>query len=595
MGEDTANDETDNENFEYLLSWKTYGATSHPPANHIRLLWQTFVENVNPLTKLVHVPSFHSALEKAILDVERIPRGFQALMFAIYSMAVLSLTENECKRDLGESRARLLPLYVTATKSALTKANFMSSTSVVVLQALVLHILSIRDDSEPRAVWNLTGLAIRVADSIGLGIDGTLLGLSPFESEIRRRIWWQLRLHDFRAAELCGQAKFRDFKLDETTPKKPANVNDNVLYPMMQQTPIESAKPSEMIWCMFRSELASFAASQISRMGKEGKLMHKSPEYSAMNDLKIKDIFINELEDMIETKYLRFCDPSQPLQLWTLIGARSASSIFQFMAHHPRKWASLDQVPDSEKLLVWEIVIQLLERYKMLYSTPQLQRFAWNIPYFIHWHAVIHVLDTLRANPLHQDAVKAWDLVDSLFENNLEMMIGIKKPIIVAVGSLCLKAFNSRSAALGRDNLSNIEPPQYIMKLRHERDVAKAKREELIAKKNGQKTFGDEKLPATEGSWRDTTQIQPNMLSQKVQYQAGNPVQGGTQTEDDAFWLNDDLVSGLLGEPSENMNIDSDGILTQDWLETSNNEVIDWAQWDTWLGNTVSTRPPGIG
>lgn len=162
-------------------------------------------------------------------------------------MAVLSFTENECNQRLGESRAILLPLYVAATKSALSKANFMSSTSIVVLQALVLHIISIRDSAEPRAVWNLTGLAIRVADSIGLGIDGTLLGLSPFENEIRRRIWWQLRLHDFRAAELCGQAKFRDFKLDETTPKKPANVNDSGLHPAMQKAPVESAKPAEMI------------------------------------------------------------------------------------------------------------------------------------------------------------------------------------------------------------------------------------------------------------------------------------------------------------------------------------------------------------
>lgn len=255
MGEDIANDETDNEtsndDFSYVLSWKTPAATPHPPTDLIRRLWQIFVENVNPLTKLVHVPSLQSALEKAIVNIERIPRGFQALMFAIYSMAVLSLTEDECNEILGESRAILLPHYVAATRSALSRANFMSSTSVVVLQALVLHIHSIRDDSEPRAIWNLTGLAIRVADSIGLGIDGALLGLSPFESEIRRRIWWQLRLHDFRAAELCGQAKFRDFKLDETTPKKPANVNDSSLYPMMPHAPIESAKPAEMIWWVF--------------------------------------------------------------------------------------------------------------------------------------------------------------------------------------------------------------------------------------------------------------------------------------------------------------------------------------------------------
>jgi hypothetical protein len=88
--------------------------------------------------------------------------------------------------------------------------------------------------------------------------------------------------------------------------------------------------------------------------------MHKlgksviSNEYAAMDmdDLKIKNLFIKELEDRIETKYLRFCDPSQPLQLMALLGGRSTTNIVLFMAHHPRRWANMDQVPTSEKQLV---------------------------------------------------------------------------------------------------------------------------------------------------------------------------------------------------------------------------------------------------
>ncbi|KAL8738249.1 MAG: hypothetical protein Q9181_000929 [Wetmoreana brouardii] len=175
------------------------------------------------------------AIEKATTNIEHIPRGFEALMFAIYSITVLSLTEDECKEILGETRATLLPRYVAATKAALPRARFMSSTSIVVLQALVLHILSIRDAYHPRAVWSLTGVVICIAEGMGMCLDGTLLGLSPFEAEIRRHIWWQLRMHDFRAAELSGQAKFRDFELDETAPKKPANVSDSDLYPAMPQ------------------------------------------------------------------------------------------------------------------------------------------------------------------------------------------------------------------------------------------------------------------------------------------------------------------------------------------------------------------------
>jgi transcription factor-like protein len=281
------------------------------------------------MTKLVHVPTFQTPMEKAISSIEHIPRGFEALMFAIYTMAVLSLTEDECKGTLGETRENLLPRYLAATKAALTRARFMSSNSIVVLQALVLHILTIRHVYEPRAVWSLNGVAIRIAKVWGMRLDGTLLGLSPFETGVRRRIWWELKMHDFRAAELCGQAKFRDFDIDDTTPKRPANINDADLYPSMRQAPAESVNPTEMIWCMMRSELATFAAAQKARVHKlQNKATPTSEEYSAMDDLKLKDSLINEMEGLIETKYLRFCDPSQPFQLLTLLGGSDVIKLY---------------------------------------------------------------------------------------------------------------------------------------------------------------------------------------------------------------------------------------------------------------------------
>lgn len=609
--EDSANEASDggasDDDFAYVLGWKTpISASSHPPAELIHQLWQTFIDNVNPITKLVHVPSLQPAIEKAITNIEHIPRGFEALLFAIYSMAVLSLTEDECKGLLGETRAILLPRYVAATKAALSRARFMSSTSIVVLQALVLHILAIRNVYEPRAVWSLTGVAIRVAEGMGMHLDGTLLGLSPFETEIRRRIWWQLRMHDFRAAELSGQPKFREFELDETTPKQPANVNDSDLYPAMPQAAAESTKPTEMIWCMIRSDLASFAITQKVRMQRQGKAMATSDEYIAMDNLKIKDGFIKNIEDMIETKYLRFCDPSQPLQFMTLLGARISTNLIRFLAHHPRRWANLDQPPASEQQFVWSIVIQLLEQYDMLQSNPQLRRFAWNVPYFIQWHAVIHVLDTLRADPLHQDALKAWRLIDSLYENNSEMLLSNNRPIFVAVGNLCLKAASARAAALTTEKRSLSNPPEYITKLREQREAAKARREAVkarrqavIARRNGQETLdGEKRLMTTDAdaTWPDTDPRSAEALveAQPQQHleakQPANPVQGNTRTGDDAFWLGDALDDGLFaGGATDMMNLDTDDILAQDyWLDTPDGEVIDWAQWDAWLGNNLN-------
>jgi Fungal specific transcription factor domain len=527
-------------------------------------------------------------------------------MFAIYSSAVLSLTKDECKEMLGESRETLLPHYREETKAALARAGFMSSTSIVVLQALLLHIISIRDDYEPRAVWILTGVAIRVAEGMGMRLDGTLLGLPPFETEIRRRIWWQLRMHDFRAAELCGQAKFRDFKLDETTPKKPANVNDSELYPTMLQAPVESTKPTEMIWCVFRTELASFAAAQIARMQKYGKTGFSTEEYAAMDDLKIKDVFISELEDVIETKYLRFCDPSQPLQLLTLVVGRSAINLVRFMAHHPRRWATLERVPESEQKLVWEICIQLLEQYNMMQSSPQLRRFVWTVPYFLNWPAIIHVLDTLQVEPLHKDAEKAWRLIDNIYEAYSEMLLNLTKPIFAAVGGLCLKAYSARKASLAKQKWNLSDPPEYITKLQEHREAAKARRKSAIAKSKGQRPLqldGGNRLATMHA---DTISSEANLSSdaetlvevppQQQQYpQAANHIHGISSAwgADDAFWLDGSLDDTLFANgATDMMNLDTDAILAQDyWIDPPNGEAMDWAQWDAWLGNSDPMRP----
>jgi Fungal specific transcription factor domain len=531
----------------------------------------------------VHVPTLHPAIEKALAKVELVPRGFEALMFAIYSMAVLSLTDDECKDILGETRAILLLRYVAATKAALSRAKFMSSTSIVVLQALVLHIMSIRDDSEPRAVWSFTGVAMRVAEGMGMRLDGALLGLSPFETEIRRRIWWQLNMHDFRAAELCGQAKFRNFTFDETTPKKPANVNDSELYPTMPRPAVDAIRPTEMIWCMFRSELAAFASGLIARMPKLGKTAFTSEEYTAMDDLKVKDAFIKELEDVIETKYLRFCNPSQPLQFMVLIGGRLSTNLIRFIAHHPRRWASLDQVPVSEQQLVWDIVIQLLEQYSMMQSSSQLRPFAWNVPYFIQWHAVIHVLDTLRADPLHPDSVKAWKLIGNLYENNSELMLNMKKPIFVAVGSLCLKAFNARGAALANEDRTFSRSPEYITKLRDQYEEAKARREATITRIKVRAVPDSAETPNTMGTETRWPYTNSGLEQAGDEAQPQITPQGPLRTGDDSFWLND----ALEGAGAVNMmELDIDGIMSQDyWLDNLGGEVIDWEQWDVWLSH----------
>ncbi|KAI9891748.1 MAG: hypothetical protein M1814_002498 [Vezdaea aestivalis] len=604
--EDSANitsglDKLDNKFYHIINCRMPSVKLSYPSVETSRLLWRAFVENVNPLSKVVHIPTLEPAIEKAITQTSQVPKGFEALMFAIYSVAIISLTETQCKETLGESRSVLLSHYVEVTKVALSRAKFMSTTSLVVLQALFLHIVSIRDSEDPRAVWSLTGTAIRIAEGMGMRLDGSLLGLSPFETEIRRRIWWQIKMHDFRAAELCGQAKFRDFGQDETTPKPPANVNDSDLYPTMAQPAPDLTRPTEMQWCVFRSDLANFASNQKSRMNKMGKSAFSSEEYAALDDLNMKDGFIKTIEDMIETKHLRFCDPCQPLQLLTLVGARAATNLIRFIAHHPRRWATMSHVAASEQQFVWNVVLQLLEQYDMMQSNPQLQRFSWSVPYFIQWHAIIHVLDTLRAAPQHPEAAKAWRLIEALYRNNSDMLLGTERPIFLAVGNLCLKAFDARAAFSNLDDWQGFRTPDFVVKLRHRREAAKERRKAAVHKGmpnadapqvQQESTSLDIEMTGSERSPRLSETIAPPVPQRNLA-----PMHGSTWTADDIFWLKDTTDHQFgAGGSTDQFDIDPDTVLAQgEWLMRPDSDFIDWERWDAWLGNGEPARMTASG
>jgi hypothetical protein len=552
-------------------------------------LFDDFVENVDPLTKLVHVPTLRPAFKKAASDIKTIPRGFEALMFAIFGAAVMSLKDEDCQVRFNEPRRSVLSKYACATEAALSRARFMATTSLVVLQALVLHLYSVRDIYEPRAVWTLTGVAVRIAQGMGLDRDGSVLGLSPFETEIRRRVWWQLKSHDFRTAELCGLAKFRDIDTSADSTHWPTNINDEDLHPGMSSVVAEANKLTDSVFVVFKFEMTNFAASRIAMFRKQGKDPSQWDLDTPDSDRTELKSAVEELETTLEIKYLRYCDPSQPLQLALLLVGRYAMNVVTFLTHHPRRWATMEYVSLSERKLVWDGSIKLLEQYSMLQSNPLLKRFAWHAPYFQQWHAFIHVLDTLRAEPLKTDAPKAWQLVSSIYDHTAEMLLDLKKPIHVAVGSLCLKAYSAREAALLHANAHLPPTPNFIAQLRHMREVAMGKRQVRKAKLNRLAELSVRELhPHHAHSVGHKSDTLVDVLPQ--QDSAAQSLllpQLDETTETNPFYLFDE--SDL--DQVNNLEMDMDFMLSGDYnVDDVTLDPINWEQWDTWLADSNIMR-----
>lgn len=114
----------------------------HPSPIHIFRLWQFYLNNVNPLTKILHSPSIQQQILDATSDLERVPKNIEALMFGIYSMAVATLNEEECHSAFGEDKMILFSRYQADTRQALINSGYLKSSDIVVLQAFTLYLVS---------------------------------------------------------------------------------------------------------------------------------------------------------------------------------------------------------------------------------------------------------------------------------------------------------------------------------------------------------------------------------------------------------------------------------------------------------------------
>jgi hypothetical protein len=115
----------------------------HPSPVHIFRLWQTFLDNVNPLIKLFHAPTVQQKVLDAAADLENIPKNIEALMFGIYAAATMSMNDEECHKLFDKNKDEVLVHFQSGAKHALRNAGYLRSSDLVVLQAFTLYLVTL--------------------------------------------------------------------------------------------------------------------------------------------------------------------------------------------------------------------------------------------------------------------------------------------------------------------------------------------------------------------------------------------------------------------------------------------------------------------
>ncbi|KAI6887948.1 hypothetical protein KC360_g358 [Hortaea werneckii] len=420
-----------------------------PSAAQVIQLWQAYLSNVDPIMKVFHAPSVQQMVLGQIGKASMEPSG-QALMSSIYLVTTVSLTEEECQTTLQETRAELISKFRMAAEDALSAAGFVTTSDIVVLRAFVLYLAALRSLGETSYVWSMTGLAIRVAGSMGLARDGSMLGLPPFECEMRRRLWWAIVYLDARTAELVGQDG--DLLMQNYDVKLPSNVNDSELFPSMHRLPEHRAAATDAVYVLLRATVAYCLRSLPRESGPNGTWSRmRAPNVPVAEKLGILEATERKFEDEI----LRYCDPTVPLQKICINSACTFLVKMRLVSGLPYSTGSAqEKLENGYSDDVFQLSFRIMQLQLELWTEPGMQKWRWHWQGQFQWYAFAELLRQTRLRKPDELTSKAWAMIHSVFQIIVPTLeVGSKSPLLNGLKTLLNTASSScRVASESRAN-----------------------------------------------------------------------------------------------------------------------------------------------
>ncbi|KAL8769399.1 MAG: hypothetical protein Q9209_004627 [Squamulea sp. 1 TL-2023] len=384
----------------------------HPTPVQIETMCTMYVVNIDPLNRILHKPTLRKFITGAKDHLDTMPGGskMQALMFAMYFAAITSSTAEECMASFGEERNQLLARYRFGTEQALVHADMLNSMEMVTLQALVIYLICIRCHDDSRLAWTLTSIAIRIAHALDLHRDDSFASLSPFNTEMRRRLWWQIIILDGRASEDRGTDPMITDQSYNTM--MPSNVNDEDIDPDKRQEIVSREGYTEMTFCLICHEVSV----TIRQLNYVPPGLSTGIAADVLPNQEEKERLVSECHERLESKYLQYCDSSVPLSWATIMVTRMIMARMWLIVHKPLQRQDGEMSPrNSDHERVLSTATEVIEYAWTLETTPCAERWRWFFGTWHQWYALAMALAGLCNQPHGSIADRAWKAVDQVF------------------------------------------------------------------------------------------------------------------------------------------------------------------------------------
>lgn len=436
-------------------------ASQHPPQFIINGLCAIFERRVVPVFNIFWWPAISNFLlnGQPYLSYSAGHPATDALVFAVCLGAVSAQTNEECMKNFGESQSHLAAGYRFKLEVALSRADLVNTKDITVLQSFMLLLLFARTQNNGRFTWTLLGLAVRIAHAMGLEQDDEFK-LSPFEHEMRRRVWNGLCMLDLQAMRDRGSSPLIGNGSFSSPP--PLNIPDNELHPDMKIYP-ESQKGcfeiSMNVMCGYSARVCKQLDST-SRAG--GQPLDIDQNWDKRQDLAVgwKTRFEKNVGD--------YLNPENEKHLVIRKIADTIYNDLMISAVRPLRRHPRTHPPKVSTKYLLELTCPLLERIASGSTMQAYQEWSWFGAMYNQWHALAVMAASLCVETKGPIVERAWLIVEpslqfykkTVADNESGMLWRPIEKLMKRAREVRAQALNAQSTRAG-SNEQNLSPVSF--------------------------------------------------------------------------------------------------------------------------------------
>lgn len=322
------------------------------------------------------------------------------------------LTSRQVKLNFNADKSYLIQQYRFALEQALAKAEFLTKPDITVVQAFLLFLVLVRRHDDTRFAWTLTALLIRMSQALGLHRDGSHFpNLTPFEVEMRRRVFWAVCVLDLRSAEDQGT----DFMIVDGTfdTQLPLNINDNDISPEIQDFPKPREGTTDMAFSLIRYEICALSR----RLHTASSNMTVTCAHDAAGSLEEREALLTDVHERVKERLLK--DSSNPM-FWVASNlTRVIVAKMRLVIYQPVLFPGPGHECLSEEVLarLFNSALEVFEYTHILNTDPRCKHWRWLFQTWSHWHALAYTLIEVSHRPWGPKSERAWAALNLTFSD----------------------------------------------------------------------------------------------------------------------------------------------------------------------------------